>query len=221
MGKHPSDEVLSRYADGDLKGRRKEGLMRHLKECPACRNRLAEIRSIRIWAETLEPVEVPPGLFAGIRACVTDDERTQAYTSKPQGVLKGVALTAAFAVVLAGLLVLPHTVPPSPAENVATMLPSDEILGPPVGLANAQEFGQYSSIAVDLGSGAQTVALETYLPDSEPNVILVPLDDVAKRNIVVDKLKSPGFFPGVPSFWFEGKPEEGDCVVVVKETVPR
>jgi len=207
MGKHPSDEHLSSFIDGDMGERKRRRTAEHLSGCAACRARLAQLESIRTWAETLKPVEVPPELFAGVRARIA--ARTPARSPA-----RWIAV-AALGALLAFAAVLPHAVERVLPSRRAAFEPSTEPLGPPVGLARAQGFkADTVPLEPERGVGLETVAYQS--PDSQ-RVVLIPLDETARRNMGLPGLAFP-HWETTP--WLRPQPVE-DCVVVVRETIPR
>ncbi|TKJ43657.1 hypothetical protein CEE36_02945 [candidate division TA06 bacterium B3_TA06] len=208
MGRHPSDATLSRYADGDLSGAEKTHLASHLKGCSGCKRRLAEIVHIKDLAESLEPVEVPPGLLAGVRARISASK-----APKTQGLWRGIVLGFAISAAIALLILLPHSTTPEPRAEPVTPLviePAAEPLGPPLGLAHAQGFGQSSQ------TNHSDVHVAAYEEPSHDTVILIPLDETARQNL--EAAKTPHFRQG-PRFHI---PQEDEgWIVTVGETIYR
>lgn len=58
------------YVDGDLGPLEERAVERHLEACPACRGLVADLRTVRAAAFTLDRREPSPDLFARIRARV-------------------------------------------------------------------------------------------------------------------------------------------------------
>lgn len=210
MGRHPSDATLSRYADGDL-GKEEETLLAtHLARCSECERRLAEIIHIKDLAESLEPVEVPPGLLAGIR------ERIAASAaSKTSGLWRGIILGFAVSTAILLLILLPHSTTQKHREGPVTPLviePAGEPLGPPLGLAHAQGFGQSSDTS---GSEALLAVYEKPSQDSTSKVILIPIDEKARQNMAASRRQLPRFKPAPRSNGNQG------FIVTVEETLYR
>ena len=213
MDRHPSDATLSRYADGDL-GKEEETLLAtHLARCSECERRLAEIIHIKDLAQSLEPVTVPPGLFAGIR-----DRIAASQASKTSGLWRGIILGFAVSTVILLLLLLPHSTtqkhredPVTPVTPV-TLEPAGEPLGPPLGLAPAQGFGQSSDTS---GSEALLAVYEKPSQDSTSKVILIPIDEKARQNMAASRRQPPRFRPAPRSNGNQG------FIVTVEETLYR
>ncbi|MEA3311657.1 MAG: zf-HC2 domain-containing protein [candidate division WOR-3 bacterium] len=211
MGRHPSDATLSRYADGDL-GKEEETLLAtHLARCSECERRLAEIIHIKDLAESLEPVEVPPGLLAGIRERIAASE-----ASKTSGLWRGIVLGFAVSAAILLFILLPHSttqkhregpvtplepvtplVPVTPLEPVTPLViePAGEPVVPPLGLAHAQGFYQTSDAS---GSDAILAAYEKPSQDSTSKVILIPLDEKARQNMAASRRGLPPFGEDLP-----------------------
>lgn len=213
MDRHPSDATLSRYVDGDL-GKEEETLLAtHLARCSGCERRLAEIIHIKDLAESLEPVEVPPGLLAGIR------ERIAASAaSKTSGLWRGIILGFAVSAAILLLILLPHSTtqkhregPVTPVTSV-TLKPAGEPIGPPIGLAHAQGFDQTSDTG---GSEALLAVYEKPSQDSTSKVILIPIDEKARQNMAASRRQPLQFRPAPRSNGNQG------FIVTVGETLYR
>ncbi len=192
MNRHPSEILLSRYADGDLGDGDKKSLESHLKNCKKCRESLACLREIKKIAETLIPVEVPPGLLTGVKERISRETRAN-LKGIWRGAVLGMALTSAVAL----FIILPHTVRPIEKPTETAIRVSEEFIGPPVGLANATSFGEENSGHAKSTSDTQNVVVETPFTTSlvqnanyksNPQVstseyILVPLDDKARQDL--------------------------------------
>lgn len=199
MGRHPSDATLSRYADGDL-GKEEETLLAtHLARCSECERRLAEIIHIEDLAESLEPVEVPPGLLAGIRERIAASE-----ASKTSGLWRGIILGFAVSAAILLFILLPHSTSPGSHEGPVTPLvpvtpvtlePAGEPVVPPLGLAHAQGFYQTSDTS---GSDAILAAYEKPSQDLTSKVILIPLDEKARQNMAASRRGLPPFGEDLP-----------------------
>lgn len=192
MNRHPSEILLSRYADGDLGDGDKKSLESHLKNCKKCRETLACLIKIKNLAETLIPVEVPPGLLTGVKERISRETRTNL-----RGIWRGALLGMALSSAVALFAILPHTVRPVDKPTGATIRVSEEFIGPPVGLANATSFGQDNSVDAESTFYTQNAASQTpfattlvqnadYKSGSQASTskyILVPLDDKARQDL--------------------------------------
>ncbi|MCK4334037.1 zf-HC2 domain-containing protein [candidate division WOR-3 bacterium] len=216
MDRHPSDATLSRYADGDLNREEKTRLKEHLKGCSGCERRLAEITHIKDLAQSLEPVAVPPGLFAGIRERIAASQ-----ASKTSGLWRGIILGFAVSTAILLLILLPHSTtqkhraePVTPVVPVTPLViePAGEPLGPPLGLAHAQGFGQSSDTS---GSEALLAVYEKPSQDSTSKVILIPIDEKARQNMAASRRQPPRFRPAPRSNGNQG------FIVTVEETLYR
>ena len=71
MNKHPSDESLQSYLDGELSHQERRELEAHLQVCPECAAELAQLRSLFQSIESLpsEPLatDLAPGVMAAVR----------------------------------------------------------------------------------------------------------------------------------------------------------
>lgn len=187
MGRHPSDATLSRYADGDLGKEEETILATHLARCSGCKRRLAEILEIKDLAESIEPVAVPPGLLAGVRERIAASE-----ARKTPGLWRGIVLGFAVSAAITLFILLPHsTTQKHRAEPVTPVAlePADEPLGPPLGLAHAQGFGQSSQ------TNHSDVHVAAYEEPSHDTVILIPLDEKARQNMAASRRQPPPFRP--------------------------
>ncbi len=59
---------LTAYLDGELEGERGSVVRGHLRECQACRRVAGDEAALRDGLRTLEPLDPPPSLWAGVRA---------------------------------------------------------------------------------------------------------------------------------------------------------
>jgi anti-sigma factor RsiW len=66
------------YVDGELEPAEERGVERHLEGCAACRALVADLRTVRAAAFTLDRREPPADLFARIQARVAAEPRPQA-----------------------------------------------------------------------------------------------------------------------------------------------
>jgi hypothetical protein len=196
MARHPSDATLSRYADGDLSKEERRGLKKHLERCSACKRHLAEIVHIKDLAESLEPVEVPPGLLTGIRTRIAVSK-----APKTQGLWRGIILGFAVSAAILLLILLPHTTTQEHREGPVTPVtfePADEPLGPPLGLAHAQDFGSDQSYET-ASSELQLVVYEEPCEDSTSSrIILIPLDEKARQDSAASRRGLPPFGEDLP-----------------------
>lgn len=141
MAKHLSDELLSRYADGDLNQGKQRQVSEHLEVCVSCSDRLAQLIAIRDLAGDLETLEPPQGMLAGIKARIEAEEEAGAAVAAPRrrGLWYGIIFGTAAAIVIALLVFIPHVSRQQVTPEI--VLDTTEIIGPPVGLAYAREFG--------------------------------------------------------------------------------
>lgn len=194
MGRHPSDATLSRYADGDLNREEKTRLKEHLKGCSDCKMRLAEIVEIKDLAQSLEPMAVPPVLLAGIRGRIAASE-----APKTPGLWRGIILGFAVSAAILLLILLPHSTSPGPHEGPVipvVLEPAEEPLGPPLGLAHAQDFGSDQPSETASSDLQLVVYEEPGEEDSTPTrVILIPLDEKARQDMAASRRQSPPFRP--------------------------
>jgi len=54
----------------------------HLAGCPSCRAMVVDVRAIRAAAQTLEPIEPPPAVWAAVRARVSGEREVRAAASR-------------------------------------------------------------------------------------------------------------------------------------------
>lgn len=71
-------EAIAECVDGTLDPVRLRALERHVEGCAACRALLADLKSIQAAAFTLDRVELPAAIWAGIRARLDEAPRPQA-----------------------------------------------------------------------------------------------------------------------------------------------
>jgi hypothetical protein len=177
MARHLSDATLSRYADGDLSKVEKGRVAEHLSRCVACSARFTEICHIKDVAGNLEQIEVPPELFVGVRARIAASRSVKSW-----GLWKGIILGVAASAAIALLVLSPHGAPTGSTEPAILMVPAEEPLGPPLGLANARNFGQSSQVS---GTETANVHLAAYEePEEYDTIILIPLDEKARQNMI-------------------------------------
>jgi anti-sigma factor RsiW len=67
MTPHP-DDLLSAMLDDELDQQTERVVDRHLSDCAACRDELAQIDQVRRWLRELPPVPAPSGLVGGFIA---------------------------------------------------------------------------------------------------------------------------------------------------------
>lgn len=73
------DELAGAIVLGALTPDEAREVADHLRECPRCARRIAELRAVaRLLPEAVEPVEAPPTLKARVLAAALADERSQA-----------------------------------------------------------------------------------------------------------------------------------------------
>lgn len=65
--KHPVDEKLSAYLEGELNQAEGDEIERHLGTCLECRSVLSELRAIREAAAGLEEIQPSPAVWLAIR----------------------------------------------------------------------------------------------------------------------------------------------------------
>lgn len=192
MAHHPSEATLSRYADGDLPKLEKAGVAAHLAGCASCRRKLAELREIKNTARGLQRLEVPPALLAGIRT------RIETRTSSRRGsLLQGIILGGALAAAVLAVVVFPHFEITGSGQERIVLEPASQPLGPHLDLAEA------SSFAVDTALTSVQRESEAYNPtdgepqpsDTLPRVVLIPLDEEARRHVARSRLRTVGFLP--------------------------
>lgn len=241
MKKHISDKFLSRYIDGDLNTRMRVQAKAHLKGCPTCRKHLAEMKSIKDLARKLTPAEVPEGMLIGIRERITGAriEAEGRPTSQQTGFWHGIAVGAALSAAVIVFIVLPHvtTNTSKPTGELLTLEFAQEAFGPPLGLANAHDFGfghPKTPPGVNVGAqngrkedGVHTVALEQPRRDSNvgwdstPRIFMVPLDDEARRQMAAERGEVPVFSFQEPHIWFiKHKQDTNGFVVPAREINP-
>lgn len=201
MNRHPSETVLSRYTDGDLSEGEKLAVKNHLRSCKSCMKVYSDIKKIKELAESIAPVEVPLGLFTGVKERIASRAKPAPRPALWRGILVGAALTCA----VAFFAVLPHAVKPVIETKVAETVESREIYGPPLGLANAVSFGSEGLAVVEDASDSnhlvrtashdanRDVPLEkiervlfnqvSSTDESAPKPVLIPLDKKAWENL--------------------------------------
>ena len=134
---HRELELLSEYLDGELAGRRRTEVERHLAGCAACRAVLDELRAVAAGAARVAAVSPPPpadDLWPGILARLDDRAATPAVTivATPGGGWLGrrfafslpqLAAAAALLVLMSGgamwMLLRSGTTPAGPVGTVA------------------------------------------------------------------------------------------------------
>src|SRR6476661_7177135 len=68
---------LTLYADGVLDEAAAEGVSQHLDQCPLCREKMSELREVRVALRRMKPVETPPRLKLQLRRAIADEMRVQ------------------------------------------------------------------------------------------------------------------------------------------------
>jgi anti-sigma factor RsiW len=114
------DLPVAAYVDGELDPPDERGVERHLEACPACRGLVADLRTLRAAAFTLDRREPPSDLFARLHARVQAEPAPVRRLGLPNTRSAwGTWLAAAAALIVAtavGLAPLFTPRPPAPAE---------------------------------------------------------------------------------------------------------
>ncbi len=116
---------LADFVDGELDAASERQVERHLEECPECRALVADLRTVRAAAFTLDRQEPPAGLLASLQSAIAVEQATAAQPARWPNTPAawGVWLAAAAALVLAtSLTVLPLVrggEAPAPAGSAA------------------------------------------------------------------------------------------------------
>jgi len=95
--------ALSAFLDGELTDAEREALLAHLRECNACRTRLAELTAMREALRDENEYDPPAGFAAGVTARLRA-ERAAAQRRRTKRVWLGLAACLAVAVLGAGIL---------------------------------------------------------------------------------------------------------------------
>lgn len=116
------DLPVADFVDGDLDPARQRVVQRHLEGCPSCRGLVADLRTVRAAAFTLERREPPPELLERIQARLTSEgaepARRAAWPSTRAA--WGVWLAAAAALVITTAIgLVPLLRQSAPAPDVA------------------------------------------------------------------------------------------------------
>jgi anti-sigma factor RsiW len=114
------DVPIADFVDGDLESADVRTIERHLESCAACRTLVADLRTIRAAAFTLERREPPPHLLDRIRARAADGPAPRAGTWPNTRPALAVWLAAAAALVLASVLGLLPLIRESRAPGATT-----------------------------------------------------------------------------------------------------
>jgi hypothetical protein len=127
-------ERLSEYLDGELPAKEVPALEAHLSTCGECSNTLADLRSVRDRARTLETPAAPAGLWPGILARIEAEQEPRPLVvvprvprwferrlsfSLPQALAASVALVLLTGAVVWGILKSPQAPAPRAESPIA------------------------------------------------------------------------------------------------------
>ena len=93
-------ESIQELIDGTIGGIRRAELERHLVECAECRLFLADMETIRLTAESLDPLEPPDRVWLQIAGRLRQEGRVQPPPARPAGSPRYALLAIAAALVL-------------------------------------------------------------------------------------------------------------------------
>ncbi len=96
--KHPVDEKLSAYLEGELSQTESDEIERHLGMCLECRSVLSELRAIREAAAGLEEIQPSPTVWLAVRDRIgtarprTDTVLSRAWPAVAAGIILVIAV---------------------------------------------------------------------------------------------------------------------------------
>jgi tetratricopeptide (TPR) repeat protein len=119
-------ESIQELIDGTINAIRRAELERHLAECAECRSFLADMKSIRSLAGSLDPLEAPGRVWLQIAGRLRQEGRIQAPPAPapsraPRYAMLAIAASLVLAIGVAiGLLVTQYRTPNAPAATTAS-----------------------------------------------------------------------------------------------------
>jgi anti-sigma factor RsiW len=121
------DLPTAAYVDGELDPIEERVVERHLEACPVCRALVADLRTVRAAAFTLDRREPPPDLFARIQARVAAEPVPVRRLAWPNTRSAWATwLGAAAALLIATAVGLSPLLRPAPAPDPAGLPPADQ-----------------------------------------------------------------------------------------------
>jgi hypothetical protein len=120
------DDVLDSPEAADIGGVRRQAVAAHLAECAACRALVADLRTIRAAARTLDTVEPPERVWRAVRARVAADrpagppslaDRVAEWGAAWRGVYQPLAAAAVLVLIVSGLAWLGTRLDDGPTPN--------------------------------------------------------------------------------------------------------
>ena len=135
---------LGSHLEGELGGRAREALRRHLEDCPRCAEEAEALRSTAALLRGLPPVEAPAHLSQRIIARLRDGEGRERWLDRASARWLAVAVAGALVLALVTAGVRQLAAPPGPdaaqsARAAPQANPPDLGLRPLVGAAEAPE----------------------------------------------------------------------------------
>ena len=97
---------LLAYVDGDIPGKKRHAIQKHLKDCEGCSGRLKYLS--KIWRVSFEheKIELSPYFWSTLSSAIEEYENRQALSSSPVKLIPRYAFTlAAVVILLAGVFV--------------------------------------------------------------------------------------------------------------------